>query len=101
MLNTMFICKVTCAAFATVGIVEWLKNFLNFSNKKIWAYIMIPICIGCYLAAELLPVWVIGSLLTLGTVQISYQTLIQGFDSVIKNISRGSFNGGGHDTSDM
>lgn len=85
MINTQFLLKVLVAAFATVGVEEVIKNFWK-TDKKIWyAVIMIPLAVGCYVCTELLPIWVIGSLLTVGSVQLCYQTLVQGFKAIIEN----------------
>lgn len=79
--------KVVVAGFAAVGIEEWLKNFRPEKKSKWWALIMLPISVGCFVAVHMLPLPVIGSLLTVGTVQIAYETLIQGFRAVIDRVS--------------
>lgn len=79
--------NVFVAALATVGIVELLKNFLKTEKKWIYALIMIPLSVGCFLASIYLPKAVIGSLLTVGIVQDCYQLLIQSIKSVIKGIT--------------
>ena len=79
--------KVVVAGFAAVGIEEWLKNFRPKSASKWWALVMLPLSVGCFCAVDLLPLPVIGSLLTVGTVQIAYETLIQGFRAVIERVS--------------
>lgn len=79
------ISKITMAAFATVGLIEFLKNFLKTEKKWIYSIIMPFVAIGCYLAAEYLPIGIIGGLLTIGSVQIGYQVIIQGFQKIIKN----------------
>lgn len=86
-LGGQFLLKVVAAAFAAVGIEEYLKNFFKPKNKKLYALVMVPLSLGAYCAAELLPIYVIGSLLTLGSVQVCYETLIQGFRAVIDRIS--------------
>ena len=79
--------KIVVAGFATVGIEEYLKNFLPAKRSKWWALIMLPLSVGCFFAVHSLPLPVIGSLLTVGTVQIAYETLIQGFRAVIDRVS--------------
>lgn len=87
MIDGAFLVKVVAAAFAAVGIEEWLKNF--FSMKAVVAaLIMLPLAVGCFCAAELLPPAALGSLLTVGAVQLCYETLVQGFRAVIERISR-------------
>ena len=51
---------------------ELLKLFENFGNLELGHVIM----------------WVIGGLLTIGCVQISYQTIVQGFKAIIENLAR-------------
>ncbi len=91
MIDGQFLFKVIAAGFAAVGIEEFLKNFFQPKNHKWYAVLIIPLSIGTYCAAEMLPIHIIGSLLTLGSVQICYETLIQGFHAVIQKLS-GSMN---------
>lgn len=87
MIDGQFLLKVVVAGFAAVGIEEFLKNFIQPKKSRWYALIMIPLAVGSYVSVELLPISVIGSLLTIGTVQICYETLIQGFRAVISHIS--------------
>ena len=84
MIDSQFLLKVFTAAFTTVGIEEFIKNFLKTKKTWVYALLMIPLSIGSYL----LPMWVIGGLLTIGCVQISYQTIVQGFKAIIENLAR-------------
>lgn len=86
-MKTDFINYVIVAAFATVGIEEFIKNFFKPQNTVWYALIMPPIALICFMAAYFLPPWVIGSFLTLSCVQVCYQTLIQGFQAIIRNIA--------------
>lgn len=85
MINMEFLLKVMAALFATVGIEEYIKNFFKPKNKVWYAVLMLPLSVGCYVAVELLPLWVIGSILTVGGVQLSYQTLVQGYKAIIES----------------
>ena len=85
MIDSQFLLKVFTAAFATVGIEEFIKNFLKVQKTWIYALLMIPLSIGSYFSVEMLPLWVIGGL-TIGSVQISYQTIVQGFKAIIKGV---------------
>lgn len=87
MIDSYFLIKVITAAFATVGLEEYLKNFFKPKSKKWYAVIMLPLSVMCYIAVSLLPQEVIGSILTIGGVQLCYQTLVQGFKAVINNIT--------------
>lgn len=80
---TTFIFKIMIASFGSVGIMEYIKNFLKTEKKWIYSLIMPVIAIGCYLATEYLPVGIIGGILTIGCVQLDYQVIIQGFKKII------------------
>lgn len=87
MIDVQFLLKVLVACFATVGLEEYLKNFFKPKNTVWYAILMLPISVGCYTALCMLPVQVIGSILTVGGVQICYQTFVQGFKSIIENVT--------------
>lgn len=79
------ILKVCVAAFATTGLVEYLKNFIKTSKSWIYSLIMPFIAIGCYCALEFLPIAITGGILTVGTVQLNYQIIVQGFKKLFDN----------------
>lgn len=87
MINIEFLMKIIVACFATVGLEEYVKNFFKPKNKVCYAVIMLPLSVLCYASLSLLPVEVIGSILTVGGVQLCYQTFIQGFKLIAKNIA--------------
>ena len=60
MIDSQFLLKVFTAAFATVGIEEFIKNFLKTKKTWVYALLMIPLSIGSYFSVEVLPMWVIG-----------------------------------------
>jgi len=87
MINVEFLMKIIVACFATVGLEEYIKNFFKPKNKIWYAVLMLPLSALCYASLSLLPVEVIGSILTVGSVQLCYQTFIQGFKSIVENIT--------------
>ena len=87
MIDGQFLLKIFMAAFATVGIEEFVKNFLKTEKTFVYALLMLPLSAACYFSVECLPMWVIGSLLTVGCVQISYQTIVQGFKAIIEGLA--------------
>ena len=88
MIDVQFLLKVLVASFATVGLMETAKKFWK-TEKKVWYTVaMVPLSIGSYFSVEVLPMWIIGGLLTIGCVQISYQTIVQGFKTIIENLPR-------------
>lgn len=82
-----FFLKVAIAALSTVGIGEWIKNFFKPKNTIWYAVIMLPLAVCSYLTVSLLPQNVTGSLLTVGAVQLGYQSLVQGFKQLIENVT--------------
>ena len=87
MIDGQFLLKVFVAAFATVGVEEFVKNFLKTEKTFVYALLMLPLSVACYFSVECLPLWVIGGLLTVGCVQISYQTIVQGFKAIIEGFA--------------
>lgn len=87
MINIEFLMKIIVACFATVGLEEYIKNFFKPQNKVWYAVLMLPLSSLCYASLSLLPVEVIGSILTVGGVQLCYQTFVQGFKAIVENIT--------------
>ena len=87
MINIEFLMKIIVACFATVGFEEYIKNFFKPQNKVWYAVLMLPLSAVCYASLSLLPVEVIGSILTVGGVQLCYQTFVQGFKAIVENIT--------------
>lgn len=87
MINVGFLMEIIIACFATVGLEEYIKNFFKPQNKVWYAVLMLPLAAMCYVSLSLLPIEVIGSILTVGGVQLCYQTFIQGFKSIVENIT--------------
>ncbi|MCQ2086669.1 MAG: hypothetical protein MJZ37_01135 [Bacilli bacterium] len=81
---TQLAVKIGLAGFGAVGVMEWLKNFFKFKKTWIYALVMPVFAVGCYAAVNFLPAYVIGSILTVGVVQLNYQVIIQGFKAIIK-----------------
>lgn len=79
--------NVVLAAFSTVGLIEAIKNFIKTDRKWVFALVMVPMSVGCFAACVLCPSWVIGGLLTVGVTQLCYQTIVQTFNSIVKNVS--------------
>lgn len=81
----IYIIKAIISAFAGVGLMEWIKNFIQ--TKKTWIYslIMPVIAVGCFCSIVYLPIGVFGSIMTIGIMQINYQLLIQGIQKIVKS----------------
>ena len=81
----IYIIKAVISAFAGVGLMEWIKNFIKTEKTWIYSLIMPFIAIGCFVAIEYLPIGVFGSIMTIGIMQIDYQILIQGIKKIGKS----------------
>ena len=79
----LLITKIMVASFATVGLMEYLKNFLKTEKTWIYSLLMPVFAIGCFLPCEYLPIGIIGGILTVGCVQLDYQVIVQGFKKLI------------------
>lgn len=78
--------KAVISAFAGVGLMEWLKNFIKTEKTWIYSLIMPVIAIGCFCSIEYLPIGVFGSIMTIGVMQINYQVIIQGLQKLGKSL---------------
>lgn len=79
--------KVAVASFSAVGIEEYLKNFIKTDRTIVYSIIMPFLSIGSFIAISKLPIEFIGSLLTIGTVQLDYQLLVQGFKKIFDRVT--------------
>lgn len=82
------ILKVIIASFGSVGIMEYIKNFLKTKKTYIYSIIMPFIAVGCFLATEYLPIGIIGGIVTVGCVQLDYQVIVQGFKNIMNKSIR-------------
>ena len=80
---TELVVKVVLASFGATGLIEFLKNFIK--TKKTWVYSLIMpfFAVLCFVVCEFCPTSIIGSILTIGVVQLNYQVIVQGFQKVI------------------
>lgn len=78
--------NVVVAAFATVGLIEFLKNFIKVEKKWIYALLMIPISALCFFFCITEKEWGIGAMLTVGITQLCYQTIVQTMQGLVKKI---------------
>ena len=80
-----YVIKAIFSAFAGVGLMEWLKNFIKTEKTWIYSLIMPVTAIVCFCSIEYLPIGVFGSIMTVGIMQIDYQILIQGIQKITKS----------------
>lgn len=79
--------NVVIASFATVGLIEFLKNFIKVEKKWIYALLMLPISALCFFCCIAGKDWGIGAVLTVGMTQLCYQTIVQTMQGVVKRIA--------------
>lgn len=87
-MEKVFLLNVFIASLIAVGLEEFLKNFFKPKNTVYYALLMLPLAVGSYLCVGLLPPYIAGCLLTVGAVQLCYQSLVQGFKAIIENLTR-------------
>lgn len=85
--NLMYM--VAVASFATVGLIEVVKNFFRTERKWVYALVMVPLAVLCFWMQAVLPSWAIGAVLTVGATQLCYQTIVQTFQSLIRRLADG------------
>ena len=82
---SIYIIKAIISAFAGVGLMEWIKNFIKTEKTWIYSLLMPFFAVGCFCSIEYLPIGVFGSIMTIGIMQINYQLLIQGIQKIVKS----------------
>ena len=82
-----FIIQILIAAFGCTGLMEYIKNFLKV--KAIWYALIMPFLgVFCFWAVYSLPLPIIGGILTVGTVQVNYQVIVQGFSKILELVKQ-------------
>lgn len=87
----VLIIQTLIIAFCTLGWVQWIKNFIVFSdkNKKYYALISLVVTIVCVImnskyVPELVTFFWNGITLANAVVQLAYEAIIEGFRDMIK-----------------
>jgi len=88
---TVLVTQTLIIAFCTLGWVQWLKNFIFFTDKKWYAVISLLVTIICVIMnSKPIPAWLtfFWNSITLcnAAVQIAYEAIIEGVQSWIKRI---------------
>lgn len=68
---------VLAAAFAAIGILEYVKGFFKEAPSKSWRLLQPVLCLAFAAVAALLPSWVMVGILALSLSQIGYDVIIQ------------------------
>lgn len=78
-------------AFCTLGWVQWIKNFISFSdkNKKYYAVISLVVTVVCVIMnSKIIPAWLTffwNSIAVCNAfVQLAYEAIIEGAQNMIK-----------------
>lgn len=68
------------AAFATVGVVQMLKNIITLRHKKLW---MIPtIVLAVVFTLPCIHSWVLDTVLTISGATLFYDTIVKAFEKL-------------------
>ena len=68
---------IMSAAFAAIGVMEYIKGFFKEAPGKAWRILLPVFCVAFSAVATLLPPWVIGGILALSLSQVGYDLIIQ------------------------
>lgn len=68
---------VLAAAFAAIGIIEYIKGFFKKADSKIWRALQPVLCIAFAAVGALLPAWVMTGILALALSQVGYEVMIE------------------------
>lgn len=82
---------ILAAAFAAIGVIEYIKGFFKAAPGKAWRLLMPVLCIAFAAVALLLPPWVMMGVLALALAQVGYDVIIQ---TVKNKLGAGSAGGG-------
>lgn len=73
---------VLSAAFAAIGVLEYIKGFFKDAPGNVWRVLQPILCVAFAAIASLLPSWVMVGVLALSLSQVGYQTIID----TVKNL---------------
>jgi hypothetical protein len=68
---------VTAAAFAAIGVIEYVKGFFPESKGLYWRLLQPVLCIAFAATAVVLPGWVMVGVLALALSQVGYELIIE------------------------
>lgn len=67
---------VMAAAFAAIGVIEYIKGFFKNAPGNAWRLLMPVLCILFSAVGALLPPWIMGGILALALSQVGYDVII-------------------------
>jgi hypothetical protein len=68
---------VLAAAFAAIGVLEFIKGFFPTATGKAWRILQPILCIGFSGIALVAPPWIMTGILALALSQVGYETIIE------------------------
>ena len=68
---------VLAAAFAAIGVLEFIKGFFPRATGKAWRILQPVFCLGFSGLALIAPPWIMTGILALALSQIGYETIIE------------------------
>jgi len=67
---------VMAAAFAAIGVIEYIKGFFKSAPSNAWRLLMPVLCILFSAIGAILPPWIMGGILALALSQVGYDVII-------------------------
>jgi len=67
---------VMAAAFAAIGVIEYIKGFFKNAPGNAWRLLMPVLCFLFSAVGALLPPWIMGGILALALSQVGYDVII-------------------------
>ena len=68
---------VLAAAFAAIGVIEYIKGFFRDAPSNVWRALMPVFCLLFAGVSALLPGWVMVGILSLALSQVGYELIIE------------------------
>lgn len=68
---------VLAAAFAAIGVLEYLKGFFKEAPSKAWRLLQPALCLAFAGLALIAPPWIMTGILALSLSQVGYEVIIE------------------------
>ena len=68
---------ILSAAFASVGVIEYIKGFLPETKSKLWRLLQPALCLIFAVISTYLPSWIMTGILALALSQVGYEVIIE------------------------
>ena len=68
---------VLAAAFAAIGVLEFIKGFFPSATGKAWRILQPILCLGFSAVSLVAPPWIMTGILALALSQVGYEVIIE------------------------